>query len=197
MEIRTDRLGALVDQLSSSRDLSRRRLAGLSDDEYLWEPVSGMWSVRRRDEATTVDAYGAGEWVIDFEAGDPFAPGALTTIAWRIGHLNSMFAGRWEWTFGERHRPPAEVVEFTPVAEEALVTLWRWVDRWLEAVEGLSDTQLEEAGYGQYPWGMDPEIPFIGILWWVNREFIHHLAEVALLRDLYRRRQDLDRSGDE
>ena len=36
-----------------------------------------------------------------------------------------------------------------------------------------------------YPYGLDPEIPFIGIIRWTNRELIHHLAEVALLRDLY------------
>jgi hypothetical protein len=33
--------------------------------------------------------------------------------------------------------------------------------------------------------GLDPQIPFIGIIRWTNRELIHHLAEVALLRDLY------------
>jgi hypothetical protein len=40
-------------------------------------------------------------------------------------------------------------------------------------------------GYGQFPFGLDPQLPFIGIVWWTNRELIHHLAEVALLRDLY------------
>ncbi len=34
--------------------------------------------------------------------------------------------------------------------------------------------------------GLDTEIPFIGILWRVSSEFAHHMAEVALLRDLYR-----------
>jgi hypothetical protein len=31
----------------------RPRLDGLSDDEYVWEPVAGCWSVRRRGEART------------------------------------------------------------------------------------------------------------------------------------------------
>jgi hypothetical protein len=27
---------------------------------------------------------------------------------------------------------------------------------------------------------------FVDIVWWVNQEILHHGAEVALLRDLYR-----------
>ncbi len=188
MELRTDRVGVLLDQLVQSRDLSASRLHGLGDEEYLWEPVAGTWSVRRRGQAVTPDAYGPGEWVLDFERGDPFAPGPVTTIAWRIGHLLSMFAGRWEWTFGGRQRDPRDCVDFTPSASEALAQLWSWVDRWAESAESLSDEQLDVPGYGGYPHGLDPELPFIGILWWVNREFIHHLAEVALLRDLYAQR---------
>ena len=34
--------------------------------------------------------------------------------------------------------------------------------------------------------GSDPEEPFIDIAWWVNQEVLHHGAEIALLRDLYR-----------
>ena len=50
----------------------------------------------------------------------------------------------------------------------------------------MTDEQLDTPGFGQYPWGLDPEIPFAGIVWWTNRELIHHLAECALLRDLWR-----------
>lgn len=187
MEIRTDRIGVLSDQLSQSRDFARQRLDGLTDDEYLWEPVDDMWSVRRREDVATPDAYGPGSWVLDFERQDPFAPGPVTTIAWRLGHLISMFAGRWEWTFGDRRTPPEQLVHFTPAADQAQAELWQWVDRWLDNIERLTEDELDTPGYGQYPWGLDPQIPFIGIIWWMNREFIHHQAEVALLRDLYAR----------
>ena len=182
MDIRTDRVGVLSDQLTQSRDLSRLRLDGITDDEYLWEPVPHMWSVRRREDAATPHAYGAGEWVLDFERlGDPFAPGPLTTIAWRVGHLLSMYAGRWEWTFGGRQADPSALVTFTPHAAEAMTELWAWIDRWIDRLGDLTADELEVPGFGQYPHGLDPELPFIGILWWMNRETIHHLAEVALL----------------
>src|SRR5690606_30696475 len=108
-----------------------------------------------------------------------------TTIAWRLNHLLSCFAGRWEWTFGGRQTPPEDVVDFSDDPQDTLSELWTIVDRWMAAVERLTDDELDEPGYGQYPRGLDPVIPFIGIVRWVNREFIHHLAEVAVLRDLY------------
>jgi hypothetical protein len=40
----------------------RSRLAGLSDEEYFWEPVEGGWSVRPRGTATTPMVAGAGDF---------------------------------------------------------------------------------------------------------------------------------------
>jgi hypothetical protein len=185
MDIRTDRVGLLVEQLTESAGFSRDRMNGLTDAEYLWEPLEGMWSIRPRDQIATTGAYGPGDWLLDSERIDPFAPGPPTTIAWRLNHLLSGIAGRWEWTFGSRTLDPADVVDFSPDAVETLDSLWSKVDDWVAGIEGLTDEQLDQPGFGQYPWGLDPELPFIGIVRWVNREFIHHMAEAALLRDLW------------
>ncbi|NEE58586.1 DinB family protein, partial [Streptomyces sp. SID8455] len=40
-----------------------------------------------------------------------------------------------------------------------------------------------------YPYGSDAEDLFVDIVWWVNQEVLHHGAEIALIRDLYRARQ--------
>ena len=182
--MRTDRVGLLLDQLETSLDLSRDRLAGLTDDEYFWEPVPGCWSIRRREESSTPRAFGAGDWLIDL-GGRP-DPEPVTTIAWRLGHLVSMFRDRWEWTFGSRSIAPEVNTEFTPSADEALDQLWTSARRWADGVAGLTDEQLDTVGFGQFPYGLDPQLPIVSIVWWMNREFIHHAAEVALLRDLYR-----------
>ncbi len=170
MEVRTDRLGLLVDQLASSRDFSRTRLEGLTDEEYLWEPAPGCWSVRRRGETTTPNAYGAGEWMLDFARPEP-KPAPVTTVAWRLGHLYSGFTMRWEWTFGGRQKRE-DTVEFTPSAAEALDRLWALMNRWRESVDAMTDEQLDMIGFGQYPGGLDSRLPFISIVWWTNREFI-------------------------
>lgn len=190
MEIRTDRVGLLVEQLTESAMFSRERLDGMTDDEFCWEPVESMWSIRRRADATTPQAYGPGEYVLDHDTSiDVFAPGPLSTIAWRIGHLVSGFAGRYEWTFGSRSIDPKQLVDFSTSAQVMMDRLWSEIDRWVASVELLIDQQLDVPGFGQYPHGLDPQLPFIGIVRWVNREAIHHLAEAALLRDLYRARK--------
>lgn len=186
MALRTDRVGLLLDQLTTSTEFSRGRLEGLTDEEYLWEPALDCWSLRRRGAGVTSGAFGPGEWLLDLERPEP-VPAPLTTIGWRVGHLVDCFAGRWEWTFGSRSIDPKELVHFTPSATEALDQLWFEVERWGKAVGTLTDEQLDTVGFGQYPYGLDPTVPVISIVWWLNREFIHHTAEVALLRDLYAR----------
>jgi len=184
--MRTDRLGLLLDQLETSVGITRDRLEGLTDDEYRWEPVAGAWSIRPRGEAASPDPWGAGDWQIDWDRGHP-RPEPVTTIAWRLGHLISMYNDRWEWTFGSRSIAPEVNTDFTPSADEALRTLWERIDRFAKAVADMTDEQLDVPGFGQFPYGLDPQLPFISIVWWMNREFIHHSAEIALLRDLYLR----------
>ncbi|MFF3303788.1 DinB family protein [Streptomyces sp. NPDC002908] len=112
----------------------------------------------------------------------------LTTIAWRLGHLHSCFAGQWEWTFGERRHDPHLLVDFTPSAALELDRFWALVDRWRESVGTVTEEQLDTVGFSQYPYGSDPDDPFITVLAGANLEFIHHMAEIALLRDLWRAR---------
>jgi DinB superfamily len=229
--MRTDRLGVLIDQFDRAREMAQVRLTGLGDEEYLWEPVRGCWSIRRRDEAVTPRAFGPGEWVLDQGAPDippaeyaevarqvaagmsiaevaadwsvsierveevlghtgPPEPGEepVTTIAWRLGHLHFCFAGAWEWTFGGQREEPKQLVDFTPSAAVAVERFWALLGRWRDSVAALTDEQLDTVGLSQYPYGSDPDEPFITVLWGANLELIHHLAEIALLRDLWRAR---------
>ncbi|ONK13791.1 DinB family protein [Streptomyces sp. MP131-18] len=229
--IRTDRLGLLLDQFDKAREMAEVRLAGLGDEEYLWEPVPGCWSIRRRGEATTPRAFGPGEWVLDLGApdipsneyaevarqaaggmsiakiaddwsvseerveevlahtGEPEPDQApITTIAWRLAHLHFHFAGDWEWTFGERRREPKQLVDFTPTAALALERFWPLIDCWRDSVGAVTEEQLDTVGFSQYPYSSAPDEPFISVVWGANLEFIHHMAEIALLRDLWRAR---------
>ncbi len=182
----TDRRGLLVDQLADAVDAGCRRLDGVSDEEFVWEATGSNWSIRPRNEATTADAFGPGDYVLDLDRSIPvFAPAPLTTMAWRIGHLCSLYAGRWEYTFGNASGDPLDLVEFDVDASTMLDRLWFEIQRWTDNVEDLADDELDAIGRSSYPLGLDSRLPFIAILRWQNSETIHHLAEVALLRDLY------------
>jgi hypothetical protein len=205
------------------------RLAGLGDEEYLWEPVPGCWSLRRRNEATTPRAFGPGVWVMDLGAADipaseyaevarqsdsgmttdkiaedwnvtverveevlahtgPVEPDVspVTTIAWRLNHLHYEFAGQWEWTFGAHRTDPKQLVDFTPSAADAVAGFWVTMDRWRERVATVTVEQLDTVGFSQTPHTSDPDDPFVSALAGSNIELIHHMAEIALLRDLWR-----------
>ncbi|WP_406340516.1 DinB family protein [Streptomyces sp. NBC_00648] len=229
--MRTDRLGILLDQFDRAREMAQVRLTGLGDEEYLWEPVPGSWSIRRREEAVTPRAFGPGTWVLDLGAPDipanEYAEVArqaadgmtvakiaddwsvsverveqilahtgepepdqtpITTIAWRLAHLHFHFAGAWEWTFGERRQEPKLLVDFTPSATVAQERFWALIGRWRDSVATLTDEQLDTVGFSQYPYSNDSEYPYVGVLASANLEFIHHMAEIALLRDLWQAR---------
>ncbi len=97
----------------------RPRFAGLSDEEYLWEPVPGCWSLRARADATTSDAAGGGDLVLDYSWPEPTPP-PVTTIAWRLAHVTrGCLAFRTASHFGG---PPAgpETWVYAATAEEAL-----------------------------------------------------------------------------
>src|SRR5580692_10716283 len=77
------------------------RVAGLSEREYLWEPVEGCWSVRPGAD---------GRWKVDRPAEEPSPPPPVATIAWRLWHIGSeglagfTARGLGPWPLGVRGR---------------------------------------------------------------------------------------------
>ncbi len=170
----------------------RPGLDGLSDEEYLWEPVPGCWSLRPRGEARTPLAAGGGDVVADFAFPEP-DPAPVTTIAWRMAHL---LVG----VFGTRNAahfdgPPVsyESHRWTMRADEALAALDEAVSTWLRGVAGLGPDDLgRPVGPAEGPWA---EHTYAELVLHINREAIHHGAEILLLRDLYRSGPTLSAPG--
>ncbi|MEV6212911.1 DinB family protein [Kitasatospora sp. NPDC051914] len=159
----------------------------MTDEEYFWEPVPGCLSVRRRSDGPGPQAEfltGAGDWGRDALA-EPPSPAPFTTIAWRLSHLTELLVLRAEYTVGGRTLTRDE----HPVAGDAVGAVAAFgtaVKAWREALVGADDAALDTVGHSSYPYGSDPEEPFLEIVWWVNQELLHHGAEIALLRDLHR-----------
>jgi hypothetical protein len=180
----TTRLDLLLAQYDTSFEIFRERLDGLTDDEFFWEPVSGCWSLRRSGDSVTPHAFGKGPWLLDNDRSEP-DPAPLTTIAWRLCHLVAGQMERHDYTFGAKALTE-DAIAFPNGAAEALAWLDRSHAAWRGGLGQLRDADLDTVGLSSYPHGRDPHLPFGDILWWTNRELIHHGAEIALLRDLWR-----------
>ena len=62
----------LADQLTFDWEVQLRpRWTGLTDEEYLWEPVREMWSVRPSGTGRTPMAVGGGGAEIDYRIPEP------------------------------------------------------------------------------------------------------------------------------
>ncbi|GGN59541.1 hypothetical protein GCM10010112_14680 [Actinoplanes lobatus] len=175
----------LLDQLDWHwRTHLRPRLDGISDAEYLWEPVPDCWSVRPRGRSSTPMAAGTGDHLIDFALPEP-VPAPVTTIAWRLGHLIvGVFGMRNASHFGG---PPMDYgsFDYAGTAAEALRQLDEAYTRWTDGVRGLGgDGPARPCGPAEGPFG---EYPMATLVLHINREAIHHGAEIALLRDLHLR----------
>ena len=164
----------LASQLAEQLDFHwrlqlRPRLDGLTDDEYFWQPVADCW---------TVHADGG----IDF-AYPPPQPEPVTTIAWRMAHvIVGVFAMRVHSHFGG---PPADYQswDYATDARTALDQLDATYRTWNDGVHGLSDADLAKpCGPAEGPYADES---MTTLVLHINREVIHHGAEIALLRDLY------------
>ncbi len=147
----------------------RPRLDGLTDEEYFWEPVPNCWTLHP-------------DGSIDF-AYPPPQPEPFTTIAWRMAHvIVGVLAMRNHFHFGG---PPADYLswQYAIDADSALAQLDDAYHRWITGVRGLGDDGLAQpCGEAEGEWATHP---MSELVLHINREVIHHGAEIACLRDLY------------
>jgi hypothetical protein len=181
-----DWLSQLADQLDWHwRAQLRPRLDGLTDEEYLWEPVAGCWNVRPSGQGDAPMKVGSGEFRLDFAWPQPDPP-PVTTIAWRLAHLIvGCFGMRVAAHFGG---PPTDYDTFaySGTAKGALDQLDEGYGRWLDGVRGLGTGGLAQpCGPAEGPFS---DAPLAALVLHINREVIHHGAEISLLHDLYPRR---------
>ncbi|MFE2416932.1 DinB family protein [Streptomyces hokutonensis] len=195
----------LLDQFDFARERLTGRMAGpvmdsgggtdtrvgpLTDEEYFWEPVPGCWSVRRRSDgpgprATVLE--GQGDWGRDSAAYPHPWPPPFTTLAWRLSHLTELLTLRADHTAGS-HTLTRDDHSVRGDAASAVAAFDAGAEAWRKALLSVDDTALDTVGYCTCPHGSDGQEPFIDIVWWVNQEVLHHGAEIAMLRDLYRER---------
>jgi hypothetical protein len=167
--------GDLLDLADFAFGRLRNRVRGLGDEEYLWEPADGCWSVRPAADGT-YRADGSGE---------PVEPAPLTTIAWRMCHIIDLLAAPRNATWiGLETTGTLDRTGEPGSADEAVEQLERAYALFRTHVAAVDASSLatamgDVAGY----YARSTRASFI--LHELD-ELIHHGAEVAALRDLYR-----------
>lgn len=178
------------DVLRTFEDVRSRtfaRLEGLTDAEYLWQPVPDCMTIRRTDEGVyradsrlpkapdTTDGPGSA-------ADDPAAP--VTTIAWRMWHIGSDCL-RGYLSFFEDVPALGDPFEWPGTAERGVLALEEDWARFITRVEALGDERLMQ------PMGPRAEefadASFLALALHALDEVAHHGGELGLLRDLYLR----------
>jgi hypothetical protein len=182
-EDRPANVAALAAQLDTSTEMLLDRLSGLTDEEYLWDPVPGSWSLRPREQVKTAKASGRGSFVAEYEEETP-DPAPMRTIAWLIWHLSAGCIMRADYTIGGRSLEYDDI-ERPATADAGLAQLRHGLARWRAVFDEVAPDEYAQVGRSTFPYGLDPQLPLADILWWQNREVIHHGAEMAMLRDLY------------
>lgn len=164
---------ALLEHLDRAWEPLLPRLAGITDAEYLWEPAADGWTVRRAAD---------GRWLADRSDLDP-EPAPLTTIAWRCWHIAvdalDSYSARLFGTTGT-DLTDAEWVGDAASAQRLLAAAW---STFRTGVADWGDDLFEELGPDWGPFGHHARIE---LAFHAQLEVVHHGAEIALLRDLYR-----------
>lgn len=170
----------LVELSDYAYDRLRDRLENIDDTEFGWEPVPGSWTVRQQPDGTFAPDGN------DESGSHAYAP-PLTTLAWRVWHIIDFLetdrTATWLGLEVDHVRGPVP-----GTARDSLDRLDDAAARWHERLSRLDDAGLAEpVGESGGPYGDASRNSFaLHIL----DELIHHGAEVALLRDLYRAEQD-------
>lgn len=158
------------------------RLEGLTDEEYRWAPVTGGWSVHEVSD---------GQWRLDggADGGPAPDPVPVPTIAWRIGHLAGIGVGN----FASRRFNGVGLLQDQLAVPRSASAVPGFLDQHYQAWRsGLAALTPQEWAAPLGPaWGPYAEANTVDLALHVLDEVIHHAAEVALIRDLYSRRDSL------
>jgi hypothetical protein len=142
----------------------------LTDDNCLWLPAPGAWTVRP-------DA--AGIWRADWAEPEP-DPAPPTTIGWVTWHLI------WWWrellSRASGHGPVGrDRVPWPGSADGVRSAVNELHDAWSDGLDRLTDDELDRPF--AFPWP-EPR-PFIYAVAWCNAELMKNIAEIGAVRHLH------------
>lgn len=156
-------------QFDLTWSLLELHLEQLKPEDFLWEPATRCWTVRRG-----VD----GMWVPDWQQPEP-EPAPIPTIGWVTWHIG------WWWTVTIDHaqeRVPQDRPEIGWPGDGRATIEWLRGLRmeWLTVLDRLTDADLDLIA--PFPWQDNSERTVAHMVGWVNSELMKNTAEIGQLR---------------
>jgi len=158
-------------QLDEAFEVVRSRVAGLSDEEFWWEPAPDCWTIRRQPN---------GRWEADYAEPDP-DPAPFTTIGWRLVHVAECKVMYHEYAFGAAKLTWPDI-DSAHTPHDAIAQLDSGHKMLVEDLRSLPADELEREVMTN--WG--ESWPAWKIFETMIHHDLHHGAEIGALRDLYR-----------
>jgi hypothetical protein len=162
----------LARELDEAYEMLRERLAGLTDEEFFWEPVPDCWTVRQDER---------GHWAADYPEPPHPEPPPFTTIAWRVVHVSESKIMYHEYAFGAARLTFPEI-NSAHTAASAIAQLEEGHVLLKADLSGQSDHDLDRPRLTN--WG--DRWPAWRVFWTMIHHDLHHGGEIGALRDLYR-----------
>jgi hypothetical protein len=164
------RVALLETTIDESYERLRTRLAGLTDDEFFWEPIPGCWTIYEDKP---------GHWTYHYEIPDP-DPAPITSIGWQIVHLATCKVIYWEWAYGPGRLTFPDLV--TPHSAAGAIDELEKGQRMLrDQLAKLSDSLMDEPR--KTNWG---ELwPAWRVFWTMADHDAFHGGVLGYLRDMY------------
>jgi hypothetical protein len=170
----------LVALLDYARDRTVKRLEGLTDAEFFWEPDPDTFTVRR-DAAS-------GKFRADAVPREDPVPAPVATIAWRMWHIGADCLRHYRKGFFGVDLGDVDWQVWPGTAADATRQLEADWTAFRDDVAGFDDDRLlAKMGPRARAYADDT---YLALVLHAVDEVVHHSAEIGLLRDLYLRRPE-------
>lgn len=148
----------------------RRRLEGLTDAEFFWQPVPECWTIY---EASP------GHWTYHYAIPDP-DPAPATTIGWQVVHVATCKVMYHEYAFGAGRLTWPEL-DIPHTAASAMHLLQEGQGLLRDDLQNLSESDLDQPR--RTNWG--DAWPGWRIFWVMTDHDSFHGGTIGSLHDLY------------
>lgn len=171
-------LQVVRDQLSSAVQYFwgefRPQLRGLTDAEYLWEPVPGCPTIRQQPD---------GQWMVDHQ----FPIVGAASIAQRLCWAGQFLRGRTNQHFGDKTLKPEDVAAVPGDAAGGVGYLEEAVNEWQGLLASSRPAFLLEHSDNTWPGAIDGQFPMVGTNVFMFQLLVECCSHVSATREFYLR----------